>query len=93
MEYHKDLEKKKEDKKKLEAQEKEDASNKRKRDKFEQEEKSWKVKVRDLENEITNCEEMLKTQEKVQEDSMKRAVSEKNANFMKANLEIANVAK
>ena len=91
--YHKDLEKKKENKKKLEAQEKEDASDKRKRDKFEQEEKSWKVKVRDLENEITNCEEMLKTQEKVQEDSMKRAVSEKNANFMKANLEIANVAK
>ena len=49
--------------------------------------------MRDLENEITNCEEMLKTQEKVQEDSMKRAISEKNANSMKANLEIANVAR
>ena len=51
---------------------KKEANEKQKRDMFEEEEKQWIVKVRDLELEAMKCEETLKVQEEQQKDCMKK---------------------
>ena len=58
--------------KKQEEMNKKEANEKRKRDMFEEEEKQWNVKVRDLELEAMKCEETLKVQEEQQKDCIKK---------------------
>ena len=72
MTYNKAREDEREEKKKQEEMNKKEANEKRKRDMFEEEEKQWNVKVRDLELEAMKCEETLKVQEEQQKDCMKK---------------------
>ena len=64
----------------------------RKRDQFEEDEKNWKIRVRDLELEAKSCEETIKIQENLMKECIQRALGTKHQSSIKSALETADFA-
>ena len=93
LEYSKEKQREKVEKRKKEEEERGEAEMRQKRRKKEEEEKAWRKRVAEIEEDIRKKHVLIKMQEDIQEESIKRAMEAKDKATQKANLENANMAR